>query len=39
MTGKVVGPFDLTSMSRVSETAGLVSKTPFMKARLAAELD
>ncbi len=32
MTGRVVVPFDLTSMSRVSDVAGLVSKTPFTEA-------
>ena len=39
MTGKVLVPFDLTSMSRVSEVAGLISKTPLREALLVVELD
>ena len=39
MTGRVVVPFDLTSMSRVSDVAGLVSKIPFKEALPAVELD
>ncbi len=39
MIGRVVAPSDLTSMRRVSETAGLVSKTPLTDALLVVELD
>ncbi len=39
MTGRVVAPSDLTSMRRVSETAGLVSKIPLVEALVVVELN
>ena len=38
MIGRVVAPSDLTSISRVSEATGLVSKIPLTEAPLVVEL-